>query len=132
MNYLVENAEEYGLTNCVYYLNGISSENYVEFADAIVRSCLYDNRDGKNKCFKLPTYAELKEKLETIHDNMIMDVNEIEDLLAQGKSRQWNTKRYRSADNVEFCVFNQLKTPRQRLRAIAFAICHRHWKLEEK
>lgn len=130
MSYLVEHAEEYGLTDCVYYLNGISSENHVGFADAIVRECLYNNRDGKNRCFKFPTYSELKEKLETIHDNMIMDVNEIEELLAQGKSRQWNTKRYKSADGVEFCVFNQLKTPKLRLRAIAFAICHRHWELK--
>ncbi|MBO5443916.1 MAG: hypothetical protein J5995_01010 [Muribaculaceae bacterium] len=130
MNYLVENAEEYGLTNCVYYLNGISSEDYVEFADAIVWASLYANRDGKNYYSKVPTYAELKEKLETIHDNMIMDVQSIEELVAQGRSRQWNTKRYTSADKVEFCVFNQLKTPKQRLRAIAFAICHRHWELK--
>lgn len=130
MNYLIDHADEYGLNDNVYYLLDSSSENHVGFADAIVRECLYNNRDGKNRCFKFPTYSELKEKLETIHDNMIMDVQTIEDLLAQGKSRQWNTKRYKSADGVEFCVFNQLKTPKLRLRAVAFAICHRHWELK--
>ena len=130
MNYLIEHADDFGLNDNVYYLMDISSENYVEFADAIVQSCLYYNRDGKNHTFKRLTYAELKEKLETIHENMIMDVQSIEELLAQGKSRQWTTKHYTSVDGVEFCVFNQLKTPKQRLRAIAFAICHRHWELE--
>lgn len=130
MNYLIDHADEYGLNDNVYYLSDSYSENHVGFADAIVRECLYNNRDGKNRCFKFPTYSELKEKLKNIHHNMIMDVQTIEELLAQGKSRQWNTKRYKSADGVEFCVFNQLKTPQQRLRAIAFAICHRHWELE--
>lgn len=121
LNYLVENADEYGLTESIYYLNGVSSDNSVKFAEAIVESCL--NEIPKK------TYAELKEELETIHDNMIMDVEKINEIVSQGKSRQWNNTIHRSIDGVEFCVFNQLKYESQKLRAIAFAICHRKWNI---
>lgn len=119
LNYLVENADEYGLTESTYYLNGISSENYVEFSEAIVKACLNET--------PLKTYAELKEELETINDKMIMDVETINEIVSQGKSRQWNNTIHRSIDGVEFCVFNQLRYKSQILRAIAFAICHRKW-----
>ena len=65
-----------------------------------------------------------------IHEKMILDVESIHELLAQGKSTQWNKKVYTSVDGVDFCVFNQLKSPKQRLRAIAFVLCQQHWKIE--
>lgn len=129
MNYLVENAEEFGLKDSTYYLLDASSDNPVLFADAIVQMRMYHNNDGKNLSSKLPCYADLKEELETIHNNMIMDIDSINSILAQGRCRQWNKKEYVSADGIRFCVFNQLRTPKQRLRAIAFAICKRNWKI---
>lgn len=121
MNYLIENADEFGLTESTYYLNGVSSNDYSDFAEAIVEACLIETPEK--------TYAELKEELETIHNKMIMDIGTINEIVSQGKSRQWNTRIHHSIDGVEFCVFNQLRYENQILRAIAFAICHRKWNL---
>lgn len=121
MNYLIENADEYGINSSTYYLDYVSSENPVQFCEAIIEASILENPKV--------TYSELKEELETIHDYMIMDVASIKEITSKGKSRQWNKRIHRSADGVEFCVFNQLKTDLQMLRAIAFSICHRKWNL---
>lgn len=130
MKYLINHAETYGLNSNTYYLLGESSHHQVSFDDAIVRACMMYNVYGEHKSYRCPTYAELKETLEAIHEKMILDVQSIHELLAQGKSSQWNKKVYTSADGVEFCVFNQLKYPKQRLRAIAFVLCQQHWEIE--
>ena len=130
MNYLINHASAFGLDSNTYYLLGESSRCSVAFHDAIVRACMSYNVYGEHKSSRRPTYAELKETLEVIHEKMILDVESIHDLLAQGKCSQWNKKVYTSADGVDFCVFNQLKSPKQRLRAIAFVLCQQHWEIE--
>ena len=129
MKYLINHADAFGLDSNTYYLLGVSSRHHVSFDDAIVRACMFYNVYGEhNSCSHL-TYAELKETLEVIHEKMILDIESIHELLAQGKSTQWNKKVYTSSDGVEFCVFNQLKSPKQRLRAIAFVLCQQHWEI---